>query len=477
MSFPSGSLTKWGGASLRKQHVARYRYTKGEWSHSTGTAIPESIPWELTLISWNLALLPMGTQSQISGESGRNQRNGSVRGVAEMEEVARSVVLAIRRYLRGHRKSSASVISSPKSPTSSSAGGSIPPLGSKVESPPVSPTGSTFPQSSGTPASISSTKKTIILLQQVHYTLFTALLGIDWLRENFRVIPGHAGSSNSSSRTSQSGSIFDSESASSDPFEGLWPSSSPFGNVTFISRKLSVSQAYSIVFHNSIVRRNALIVDLEIAALASSSAEGKDDPTSPISPNSSSQVGSSSHLRRASISSTTSSLRSKTTITGSKSQKVIRVINAHLEPSLTFPAENSQAGGDKGKDAEEKSQTLAAREEQIMLVKGCLSESGVYAALGTSSVGPVEARLLTPGAVTATATSAEGVVPNTNGSGEKRSNPPDEVALARKLWARGPVRLENPHEIILRTGSSTVTDRVDGIRGVGSGFVHQVKVT
>jgi hypothetical protein len=44
----------------------------------------------------------------------------------------------------------------------------------------------------------------------------------------------------------------------------------------------------------------------------------------------------------------------------------------------------------------------------------------------------------------------------------------EELALARKLWARGPVRLDNLHEMVLQGAVG---------RGLGFGIVHQIKVT
>src|SRR6185437_2213361 len=68
--------------------------------------------------------------------------------------------------------------------------------------------------------------------------------------------------------------------------------------------------------------------------------------------------------RRSSTSTTTSTI---TTL------KIIRIINTHLEPSLF---------------------DTNIREQQIALVKGCLSEVGVYASVGVGSVSAISSEYI-----------------------------------------------------------------------------------
>jgi hypothetical protein len=466
MSIPSGSLVKWGGASLRKQQVARYRYTKGEWSPSAGSIMPETVPLDLTVVSWNLGYfqgISKESQGQVQGKSRPWQSLGSSKGerekrIEEADEVARAVVIAIRKHLRGRRKSSVSSFAGPNSGINNASKG-----GTEIS--PINPTSPTSFQSVETPPS----QGTIILLQQVHHVLFAALLRIDYLRENFRVIPGRIEQSSFSSASD--------ESNSEDSFAGLWPSSSPFGNVTLISRKLSVCQANSFVFHNSIARRNALIVDLEMydpelvppvppkPPSVTTLGRSNSISTSPTSPTFSPSVKpetsiSGKGIRRPSVSSTASS---------SRSQKVVRVINAHLEPSILS----------KGSDKE-------TRKDQILLVKGCLSELGLYAAIGTASVGHVEEKWFRSGR-NGPGEPVGGEKSYPNGASGDNSHPkqeerietPEEVTLARKLWARGPVGLENPHEITLRAAlhCSKTEKGSGGTLAVGVGIAHHVRVT
>jgi len=116
-------------------------------------------------------------------------------------------------------------------------------------------------------------------------------------------------------------------------------------------------------------------------------------------------------------------------------------------------------------------------------VKGCLSEKGVYAALGCASVGVVERGWFGVGPIPAPALGVSGSKGAEGGDGKEMEKgkgkstdePPEEVALARKLWARGPIQLENPNEITLHTGVSSTQGAP--VPKIGVGFVHLVKVT
>src|SRR5262249_50838389 len=132
-------------------------------------------------------------------------------------------------------------------------------------------------------------------------------------------------------------------------------------------------------------------------------------------------------------------------------RKVVRIINAHLEPS---------AFGE------------TIRDQQVKLVKGCLSEKGVYAALGFGSTCPISGERVF---------SELEVVGHMNGGCEEKGKGKpeerekekerikEEIEVLRKVWARGPVHLESPYEVMLHSPT------IDGV-GLGVGIVHRVRV-
>ena len=78
-----------------------------------------------------------------------------------------------------------------------------------------------------------------VLLQEVEAEVLPVLLQHEWVRTHFRVTPV----SNFS-----------------------WPRRAHYGNVTLVSRSIAVLAASSLVFENSDMSRNALIVDLQLHA-------------------------------------------------------------------------------------------------------------------------------------------------------------------------------------------------------------------
>jgi hypothetical protein len=58
---------------------------------------------------------------------------------------------------------------------------------------------------------------------------------------------------------------------------------------------------------------------------------------------------------------------------------------------------------------------------------------------------------------------------NEKGEGNEKDGL-EEVTLSRKLWARGPVQLENPYELTLQSSNIDST-------ALGIGFIHQVRIT
>ncbi|KAH7915612.1 Endonuclease/exonuclease/phosphatase [Hygrophoropsis aurantiaca] len=78
-----------------------------------------------------------------------------------------------------------------------------------------------------------------VLLQEVDVKVYTMILNHEWIQRCFLVVP-----------------------SSTDH----WPYRATYGNVTLISRTLPVCGAFTIDFGNSDMRRNALFVDIKLAA-------------------------------------------------------------------------------------------------------------------------------------------------------------------------------------------------------------------
>ena len=76
-----------------------------------------------------------------------------------------------------------------------------------------------------------------LLLQEVSYEVFRDLLAHPWIRKYFQVVP----------------------TATQD-----WPARS-YGVVTLVSKTITISKVQSLVFANSVMGRNALMVDLQLA--------------------------------------------------------------------------------------------------------------------------------------------------------------------------------------------------------------------
>ncbi|KAI0926075.1 hypothetical protein AcV5_008637 [Taiwanofungus camphoratus] len=76
-----------------------------------------------------------------------------------------------------------------------------------------------------------------ILLQEIAFGIFPILLQHDWVRKNFQIVP-------------------------SSPQH--WPAGATYGNVTLISKAIPVLSARSLVFGNSLMGRNALMVDVQL---------------------------------------------------------------------------------------------------------------------------------------------------------------------------------------------------------------------
>lgn len=90
-----------------------------------------------------------------------------------------------------------------------------------------------------------------VLLQEVEAEVIPVLLAHEWVRTHFRVTPV----SNSS-----------------------WPRRAHYGNVTLVSRHIGVLAASSLVFENSHMARNALMVDLQLFAKETEAEEGEAGP-------------------------------------------------------------------------------------------------------------------------------------------------------------------------------------------------------
>ncbi|KAH9944817.1 Endonuclease/exonuclease/phosphatase [Amylocystis lapponica] len=76
-----------------------------------------------------------------------------------------------------------------------------------------------------------------ILLQEISTSAFPALLAHDWVRRHFSVVP-----------SSPTG----------------WPRGASYGNVTLVSHAVPIRDAHSLVFGNSVMGRNALVVDVQL---------------------------------------------------------------------------------------------------------------------------------------------------------------------------------------------------------------------
>jgi tyrosyl-DNA phosphodiesterase 2 len=77
-----------------------------------------------------------------------------------------------------------------------------------------------------------------ILLQEVHVSVFTQILNVEWVRRYFIVVPTGT---------------------------DKWPEHAIYGNVTLVSRTIPVVNAFHIVFGNSEMNRTAVFVDIKLS--------------------------------------------------------------------------------------------------------------------------------------------------------------------------------------------------------------------
>jgi len=152
----------------------------------------------------------------------------------------------------------------------------------------------------------------VVLLQAVDAHLLESLLALRYIRDTFLVLPLK-----------------------------FQYAKTRYGNVTLLSRELYFSQAVRLLFHNSVLGRHAIVVDLTLSSGSMGASESTENREKETEGGKASGSGSPPKPR-------------------TKQNKCIRIINTHLE---------SPVFGQK------------TREDQAYLLRGCMKDGGVYASI------------------------------------------------------------------------------------------------